>query len=80
MALRLAGRKGDGEKGKRLMAIFIGAIMLFSVAGFVLSFNTSSQADTFRYAGLTFKQTPQGFYSAELEGKLIEFLTGRKTC
>ncbi|MBI2143454.1 hypothetical protein HYU20_03905 [Candidatus Woesearchaeota archaeon] len=72
--MALAGKKGDGEKGKRWMAIFIGVIMLTSVAGFVLSFNPSGQADTFRHAGLTFKQTPQGFYSAELGGKLLEFL------
>lgn len=72
--MALAGKKGDGEKGKRWMAIFIGVIMLFSVAGFVLSFNPSGQADTFRHAGLTFRQTPQGFYSAELGGRLVEFL------
>ena len=48
--------------------------MLSSVAGFVISFNPSSQADTFRYSGLTFRQNPQGFYSAELGGKLLEFL------
>lgn len=74
MAFRPAGTKGDGNRGKRWMAIFIGVIMLASVAGFVLSFNPSSQADTFRHAGLTFKQTPQGFYSAKLGGKLLEFL------
>ncbi len=73
MAVQLAGRKGDGGKGKQWMAIFIGVIMLSSVAGFVLSFNPSSQADTFRYSGLTFRQNPQGFYSAELGGKLLEF-------
>lgn len=74
MAFRPAGTKGDGNRGKRWMAIFIGVIMLSSVAGFVISFNPSSQADTFRYSGLTFKQNPQGFYSAELGGKLLEFL------
>lgn len=74
MAFQSAGRKGDGGKGKRWMAIFIGVIMLSSVAGFVISFNPSSQADTFRYSGLTFRQNPQGFYSAELGGKLLEFL------
>lgn len=74
MALRLAGRKGDGQKGKRWVAIFIGVIMLSSVAGFVLSVNPSSQGDAFRHAGLTFRQNQQGFYSADLGGRLLEFV------
>lgn len=74
MALRLAGRKGDGQKGKRWVAIFIGVIMLTSVAGFVLSVNPSSQGDAFRHAGLTFRQGQQGFYSADLGGRLLEFV------
>ncbi len=72
--MALARRNGGGEKGKRWVAIFIGVIMLSSVAGFVLSFNPSSQADTFRYAGLTFKQNPQGFYATNLDGRLLEFI------
>ncbi len=73
MAFKSAGMKDDGGKGKRWMAIFIGVIMLSSVAGFVISFNPSSQGDAFRHGGLTFRQGQQGFYSADLNGVLVEF-------
>lgn len=73
MAFKSAGRKGDSGKGKRWMAIFIGVIMLSSVAGFVISFNPSSQGDAFRHGGLTFRQGQQGLYSADLNGVLVEF-------
>ncbi|MBI2176348.1 hypothetical protein HYU40_03290 [Candidatus Woesearchaeota archaeon] len=71
--MALQARNGSGDKGKRWVAIFIGVIMLSSVAGFVISINPSSQGDAFRYGGLTFKQNQQGFYSADLGGRLLEF-------
>ncbi|MBI3036749.1 hypothetical protein HYY73_03280 [Candidatus Woesearchaeota archaeon] len=74
MAFRLAGRKGNSEKGKRWFAIFVGVIMLMSVAGFVFSLNPSGQGVNFRYGGLILKQSPEGFYTAELNGIRIDFL------
>ena len=74
MAFRLAGRKDNSERGKRWFAIFVGVIMLMSVAGFVFSLNPSGQGANFRYGGLIFKQSPEGFYTAELNGIRIDFL------
>ncbi|MBI2550500.1 hypothetical protein HYV83_04975 [Candidatus Woesearchaeota archaeon] len=74
MALRFAGRKDDSDKGKKWFAIFVGVIMLLSVAGFVFSLNPSGQGANFRYGGLIFKQSPEGFYTAELNGVRIDFL------
>ncbi len=73
MAFRSAVRKKDDE-GKKWFAIVVGVIMLGSVAGFVMLSNPSDQGGTFRYAGLVFKQSPQGFYAASLDGRLLEFL------
>lgn len=74
MAFRLAGRRDNSEKGKKWFAIFVGAIMLLSVAGFVFSLNPSGQGANFRYGGLIFKQSPEGFYTADLNGIQLDFL------
>lgn len=72
MALR-PRESGSGQTGKKWMAIFIGVIMLMSVAGFVLSFSPGSQGGNFRYGGLDFTQTGQGFYSADIGGRDVGF-------
>ncbi len=77
MALRTVstiGKKDSGEKSKKWFAIAVGVIMLMSVAGFVLSFNPSSQQTSFRYGGLLFKQDQQqGFFTTEVNGRQIDF-------
>ncbi|MBI2143508.1 hypothetical protein HYU20_04180 [Candidatus Woesearchaeota archaeon] len=76
MALRTIhaiGREKDKDSGKKWFAIFVGAIMLMSVAGFVFSFNPSAQGSNFRYGDLTFKQAQQGFFTTEANGKQIDF-------
>lgn len=73
MVFRSAIRKKDDD-GKKWFAIVVGVIMLGSVAGFVMLSNPSAQGGTFRYAGLVFKQSQQGFYAASLDGRLLEFL------
>lgn len=67
------GRAGDNASGKKWFAIFVGVIMLMSVAGFVFSFNPSAQGSNFRYGGLEFKQAQQGFFTTEANGKQIDF-------
>ncbi len=72
-AIRTVGREKDKDNGKKWFAIFVGAIMLMSVAGFVFSFNPSAQGANFRYGGLEFKQAQQGFFTTEVNGKQIDF-------
>ncbi len=74
MAFRLASRNGTGEGGKKGIAIFLGLIMLLSVAGFVLSLNPSGQGQNFRHAGLAFEQLPDGSYSAGINGRDVGFV------
>ena len=73
MALRTIGKVKDKDSGKKWFAVFVGTIMLLSVAGFVFSFNPSSQGNNFRYGSLTFKQTQQGFFTTEVNGNPIDF-------
>ena len=77
MTLGIAARKDERRKENKFFSYFMWGIVFLVVIGFffeaVVSFNPSSQGDTFRYAGLTLKQTPQGFYAADLDGKLLEF-------
>lgn len=77
MALRTVstiGKKDSGEKSKKWFAIAVGVIMLMSVAGFVLSFNPSTQQTSFRYGGLLFKQDQQqGFFTTEANSRQIDF-------
>lgn len=72
-AIRVAGREKDRDSGKKWFAIFVGAIMLLSVIGFVFSFNPSAQGSNFRYGDLTFRQTQQGFFTTEMSGRQIDF-------
>ncbi len=72
-AMRTIGREKDKDSGKKWFAIFVGTIMLMSVAGFVFSFNPSAQGANFRYGGLEFKQAKQGFFTTEVNGKQIDF-------
>lgn len=72
-AIRAIGREKGKDSGKKWFAIFVGVIMLMSVAGFVFSFNPSAQGANFRYSDLTFKQTQQGFFTTEVNGKRIDF-------
>ncbi len=78
MALQIAARKGERRKGSKFFSYFMWGIVLLVIIGFffeaVVSFNPSGQGDTFRYAGLTFKQMRQGFYAADLDGRLLEFI------
>ena len=74
MPLRTAvARKKQGDSGKRWFAFFIGFVMLASVAAYVLSLNPNSQAGSFRYGGLIFKQDPQGFFAAEINSQPLNF-------
>ncbi|MEK6837830.1 MAG: hypothetical protein AABX69_04205 [Nanoarchaeota archaeon] len=70
---RTLGRAKDKDNGKKWFAVFVGAIMLMSVAGFVFSFNPSAQGANFRYGDLTFEQTQQGFFTTEVNGRQIDF-------
>ena len=78
MALGIAARKDERRKGNKFFSYFMWGIVLLVIIGFffeaVVSFNPSGQGDTFRYSGLTFKQTRQGFYAADLDGRLLEFV------
>ena len=74
MPLRtVAARKKPGDSSKRWFAFFIGFVMLASVAAYVLSLNPNSQAGSFRYGGLIFKQDPQGFFAAEINSQPLNF-------
>ena len=66
-------RKEQGDSSKRWFAFFIGFVMLASVAAYVLSLNPNSQGGSFRYGGLIFKQDPQGFFAAEINGQPLNF-------
>lgn len=74
MALRAMIRKEKGNSGARLFAIFVGVVMLASVAAYVFSINPNSQAGTFRYAGMKFTQNAQGVYITEINGQQTQFL------
>lgn len=69
----MARRQGN-DSGKKWLAIFIGAIMLMSVAGFVLTLNPAGQAASFRHGGVMVTQTSEGFYRADLGEKNVFFL------
>ena len=73
MAFRVGGRKDSGESGKKWAAAFIGFIMLASVAGFVVTMIPSDSQNNFRYGGITFKQSPDGFYNAKMGGTNVGF-------
>ncbi len=74
MALRAAGSRNDGEGTKKWFAIIVGIIMLTSVMSFVFFFNPSLQGGVnFRFAGLTFEQTPKGIYSVDMGGQKVDF-------
>lgn len=78
MALGIAARRDERKRGNKLFSYFMWGIVLLVVIGFffeaVVSFNPTGQGDTFRYAGLAFKQTRGGFYAADLDGRLLEFV------
>lgn len=75
MPLRtVAAKKERGNSSKRWFALFVGIIMVASVAAFVLSLNPNTQGSSFRYSGLTFKQDPSGFFTTEINGQPISFL------
>lgn len=75
MALRV-GRRDSDDKAKKWLAALIGVIMLSSVIGYVFLFNPSLQGGVnFRHAGLTFKQTPQGTYTLNLNGQSLDFFS-----
>lgn len=73
MPLRTVIRKEHSSSGGRWAALFVGLVMLASVAAYVFSINPNSQAGNFRYGGLTFKQDAQGFYSSEIKGQPLNF-------
>ncbi|MBI2144672.1 hypothetical protein HYU17_06040 [Candidatus Woesearchaeota archaeon] len=73
MAFQPIRRHAGGDSGKKWFAIVVGVIMLMSVIGFVFSFNPSAQGASFKYGGLTFRQTQQGTYLSEMSGKPVEF-------
>ena len=74
MALRtLAGRKESGNSSKKWFALFVGIVMIASVAAFVLSLSPNTQSSSFRYGGLTFRQDTSGFFSSEINDQPISF-------
>ena len=72
MPLRAVISRKESRNG-RWFAVFVGIVMLASVAAYVFSINPSSQAGNFRYAGLTFRQDAQGFYASEFKGQPLNF-------
>ncbi|MBI2141474.1 hypothetical protein HYU16_03555 [Candidatus Woesearchaeota archaeon] len=73
LAIRTIVKEKDKDSGKKWFAVFVGVIMLMSVAGFVFSFNPSAQGSNFRYGDLTFRQTQQGFFATEVNGRQVDF-------
>ena len=70
MPLRtVIARKESGNSTARWFALFVGIVMLASVAAYVFSINPNSQAGNFRFGGLTFRQSAQGFYASEINGQ-----------
>ena len=68
MPLRAVVTRKESSSG-RWFALFVGIVMLASVAAYVFSINPNSQAGNFRYGGLTFRQDAQGFYASEINGQ-----------
>ena len=74
MVIRVGGKRDDGERGKKWLAIFIGFIMLSSVIGYVFLSNPSTKVVTdFHHAGLTFEQMQDGTYTATMGGNQVDF-------
>jgi len=74
MALRtLAARRESGNSSKRWFALFVGIVMIASVAAFVLSLSPNTQSSSFRHGGLTFRQDTSGLFTSEINGQPISF-------
>ena len=74
MPLRtVAARRESGNSTKRWFALFVGVVMIASVAAFVLSLSPNTQTGSFRYSGLTFRQDASGFYTSEINGQPLSF-------
>lgn len=71
MAVRNRNDKGSSAKW---FAIFVGVLLLLSVASYVLSISPSSQGANFRHGGKTFKQSDQGTYMVEVNGQRVDFV------